>query len=139
MNARTSTNRVSKSGWGILLTINALLVLNGALLYVVVVTTPQEQTLSILLTGFGALAVMVAVEGFRHGSRWAWHANWVVVAVLAVVGLHMLRVERVDVGTWYLALTAVALMGQFLARRGLAPSSHAEQLRVPPFTQTDRP
>jgi hypothetical protein len=68
-------NRLIRLGWGILLALSIVLTINGFHLYFFIVETPSEQTTAILLTGFGALAVVVAREGFKHGSRWAW-AIW---------------------------------------------------------------
>jgi hypothetical protein len=109
-------SRTARWGWGILLTLSGLLVLNGLLLYAIVATGPQEQTISIMQMGFGALAVMVAWEGFRGRSAWAWNATWVMVALLAALALHIRRIgDRPDVGLWYVFLTAIALAGQLLA------------------------
>jgi hypothetical protein len=106
-------------GWAILTGLSGLLIANGILLYLVIVQTPQEQTLAILLSGFGALALVVTVEGFRHGSAWAWNGTWVVVAVLATIALHFFRVgAQPEVAIFYLVLTSIALTGQLLARSG---------------------
>lgn len=109
-------SRTSRWGWRILLILTILLTINGVHLYFFIVETASQQTTAILLTGFGALAVVVALEGFRHGSRWAWVGMWVVVGVLAVVSLHMLRNEQNIIGFWYLALATITLIGQVLAR-----------------------
>jgi hypothetical protein len=121
MSVRVSSRHqgAARWGWGILVGLCGLLIVNGLLLYLVVVDTAPEQTLSILLSGFGALGLVVAVEGFRRQTRWAWHGTWVVVGVLVVVAVHMLVVGRVDVSGFYFALGAVGLGGQLLARSGL--------------------
>lgn len=106
----------AKWGWRILVSLSVLLFLNGVLLYVFE-DTQVEQTLGLLLSAFGALAFLVALEGLRHGTRWAWTATWVVVATLAAVALHTLRGDRIDLPVFYLVLTAVALAGQLLARQ----------------------
>ena len=104
-------------GWWILIAVSALLVLNAVALYAFVVDTHTERTIGVLLAAFAALMLVVAVEGLRHGSRWAWNAMWVAVVSLALVGLHMLRGERLDLVLTYLLLAAVALAGQLLAAR----------------------
>jgi hypothetical protein len=105
----------SRWGWGILVTLSALLGLNGLALYLFIVDTQAERTIGVLLTAFAALAFMVALEGFRHGTRWAWNASWVVVVTLAAVGVHSMRGDRVDLPVFYLLLAGVALAGQLLA------------------------
>jgi hypothetical protein len=119
--------RTARWGWGILVALSGLLILNGILLYFVIVQTPQEQTLAILLTGFGSLALVVALEGFRRGGEGALRGMWVMVALLFVLVLHMARIGRMDVAVFYLILGALALTGQLLAR-GLAPSRAASAL-----------
>jgi len=117
--AATTHSAAERWGWGILTGLSGLLIANGILLYLVIVQTPQEQTLAILLTGFGALALVVAVEGFRHGSAWAWNGTWVMVALLATIALHFFRVgAQPEVAIFYLVLTSIALAGQLLARTG---------------------
>jgi hypothetical protein len=111
-----SQSRTAKWGWGILLVSSALLVLNGVFLFFL---EQEGQTLFILLAGFGLLTLVVSLGGFRHGSRWAWNALWVLVVVLAVIGVRAL-VEGQSFALWYLFLAAVALVGQVLAYRGRA-------------------
>jgi hypothetical protein len=108
-------------GWRILVVVSALLLLNGVALYVIIVDTHTERTIGVLLAAFAALALAVAFEGLRHGSRWAWHASWVTVASLAAVGLHSLRGDRMDLPVWYLSLSAIALAGQLMAGRSREP------------------
>jgi hypothetical protein len=103
-------------GWGILLTLSILLTINGVHLYFFIVDTPGEQTTAILLTGFGMLAVIVTLEGFKRQSRWAWIGTWVVIFLLLAVGLHMLRYSQNIIAVFYLSLTAIAIIGQLLSR-----------------------
>lgn len=102
-------------GWGILVTLGAVLVLNGLGLFLFE-QTGEGQTVGILLTSFGALAVAVAIAGFREGPGWAWAALWVVVAGLAALSLHMFRGGASNIGAFYAVLTLVALAGQLLTR-----------------------
>ena len=112
-----SQSRIAKWGWGILFVVSALLVLNGAFL---LFYEQEGQSLFILLAGFGLLSLVVSLGGYRHGSRWSWNALWVLVGMLAVIGVPAL-VAGQDFALWYLFLAAVALVGQLLAHRGLAP------------------
>jgi hypothetical protein len=108
-------------GWRILIGVAGLLVVNGLGLYAFIVDTHVEQTIGVLLAAFGAVSLVVAVEGLRRGSRWAWHTMWVVIFFLVVIGAHTLRGDRLDVPLTYLGLGAVALAGQLLARRSVSP------------------
>lgn len=141
-------SRAAKWGWGILIAVSALLAVNGVGLYFLSASPAifeqdtgvpmaevsrayptvanqvvrEGQNVSILLTCFGLLALVVAREGFRHGSRWAWNATWILVAWLMVGGFQSLVINgRLDIGGFYLAFATVSLVGQLLARRGLAP------------------
>jgi hypothetical protein len=127
--AATPMLTAERLGWVILVGLGALLTANGVLLYSMIVQTPQEQTLAILLTGFGALSLMVALGGFRHSTEWAWNGTWVVVALLATITLHFFRVgAQPHVAAFYLVLTVIALAGQLLVLRG----------RISRFTATKR-
>jgi hypothetical protein len=127
-------SRLAKWGWGILLTVSALLVLNGVLWFFIgpqregaqieeftqafpslaqLMATNARQV-AIWFMSFGLLALLVALEGFRHGSRWAWNALWVLVAALAAVGI----LYRGGFGVILLGLIPIVLVGQLLARRG---------------------
>jgi hypothetical protein len=117
--AARTRSAAARWGWGILVGLSGLLIANGILLYLVIAQTPQEQTLAIILTGFGALSLVVTVEGFRHGSAWTWNGTLVMVALLATIALHFLRVgAQPEVAIFYLVLTSIALTGQLLARAG---------------------
>lgn len=115
-------------GWRILVTVSVLLILNGVGLYAFVVETHTERTIGVLLAAFAALSLMVALEGLRHATRWAWTAMWVVVVSLAAVGAHSLRGDRLDVPATYFVLAVVALVGQVLAGKGVeaSPTSDLE-------------
>jgi hypothetical protein len=108
-------------GWRVHLIVSGLLILNGVGLYLFIVDTHVEQTIGVLLAAFGGLWLMVALEGSRRASRWAWNATWVVVGALIAVGAHTLRGDRIDVPVTYLALAVVALVGQLLVRREVEP------------------
>ena len=112
-----SQSRTAQWGWGILLVVSALQVLNGVFLFFY---EQEGQTLWIVFASFGLLALVVSVEGFRHSSRWAWNALWVLVGMLAAVGVRAL-VGGESFSLWYLFIAAMGLVGQLLAHRGLAP------------------
>lgn len=75
----------------------------------------NAQQVAIWFMAFGLLALLVALEGYRHGSRWAWNALWVLVAVPAAVG----ALYRGGFGVILLGMVPIVLVGQLLARRGL--------------------
>ena len=142
-----SQSRTAKWGWGILLVLSALMVVNAVSLFFIEgsLSSFEQDTgvplgefrqayptvanhiaregrnISIVLAGLGLLALLVALEGFRHGSRWAWNGTWVLVGVLAGLGVHALIGGNPFIGLISLFMTALALVGQLLARRGLAP------------------
>lgn len=143
--ARTQT-RTQKVGWGILLFISALMVLNGVVWffagpsrsgpYMARVAGMPEQEFRQLYPGvveglsrnrrqvgiwyaaFGAMALVTAVGGLRLGTRWAWHATWAVPAAPIAIGI----VYSVGVGELafdnlgLFTFGALALVGQLLAR-----------------------
>jgi hypothetical protein len=139
--------RTQKWGWGALLVISALLALNGVGLYFISASPStfeqdtgvpidevreafpsvadhvvrEGQIISILLAGLGLLALMVALAGYRQGSRWAWNTMWVLVGLLAVLTVWTIAVGgRFDIGGFYLVMAVVTLAGQLLAGRGMA-------------------
>jgi len=138
-------SRTAKWGWGILIAISALLILNGAgwffmgpsLAFFELDTgvslaefrqayptvarnmATNARQVAIWFLAFGALALLVALEGYRHNSRWAWTAAWVLVAAPAAVGINVLAGGEGAFGFGILAVAAVALVGQLLARQGL--------------------
>ena len=144
-NSRESVqSRTSKWGWSILVLVSALILINGVALYFISASpstfeqdtgvsmsevrqtfpsvadhiVEQGKLISFLLAAFGLLALVVAIEGFRHGPRWAWSATWVLVAMLTGIFVLTLVVGgRLDIGGFYLSLAAIAFAGQLLARR----------------------
>ena len=120
-NSQSSTARV---GWGILLGVSALLILVGIFWYIelpamaldniaehtslepdgFMVGEPSAFAIITLLTrnssvytvGLGFFALLVAWQGYRHGSRWAWTTMWVLVAIVWIImpvifGITLLR------------------------------------------------
>lgn len=137
-------SRVAGWGWGILLAVATLLFLNGAVWLFVgpdmsveemaadtgVATAEFEQTnpaayqsvgrnarqVAVWFIAFGLLAFMVALAGFRLRSGWAWRASWVLAAAPAGVGLTQLVGDGGAFAFASLVLSAVAVVGQLLAR-----------------------
>jgi hypothetical protein len=119
-NKENSLPRTAKWGWGILVALAALLTLNGLALYFFIADSHLMQTTSVMEIGLGLMTAVVAWEGLRSGTRWAWNALWVLVVLLAVLGVHILLGGESGVGVWYLSLAVVALLGQLLAGKGLS-------------------
>lgn len=146
-----SQTRIHKIGWGILVVISALFVLNGVgwffsgpgmnISYLESSRgVPMEEfirsypavdqhlarnarQLSVWMAAFGLLALMVALEGYRHGTRWAWYATWILVAAPLAVGL--IYLPGGELGFANLGLFAIAgmtILGQILAGSGLSQS-----------------
>ncbi|MFQ5943828.1 MAG: hypothetical protein ACE5JF_09765 [Anaerolineales bacterium] len=141
--------RTSKWGWRILLVVSALLALNGVTWLFVgpsmsvsyieqiaeVPSTDFAQAnpavadhvarnarqVAIWTTALSLMAFIVALEGSRRGSRWAWNAMWVFVAAPTAVGINWsVGGELGFDNLGMFSIAAVALVGQLLARRGLA-------------------
>lgn len=130
-------------GWGILLTLSVLLVINGLWLFfavgsaavfeqdtgvslselqaaypsVAAVMERRGQTVAILLTGLALLAFVVSLTGLRTASAWAWTSLWVLVLVLGVIAFRNLADGGAVLGLYYLALAVVAGTGLLLAGR----------------------
>ena len=139
-----TVEKTQKWGWGILLVVSALLALNGVALYFISASPStfeqdtgvsmaevqqafptvadyvvrEGQITSMLLAALGTLALVVALGGYRNGSRWAWNAMWVLAGALAAFSAGFaLAAGRLDIGGFYLVLAAVTLVGQLLARK----------------------
>jgi hypothetical protein len=104
------------AGWVILLLLGGLLLVNGLALYIFVEGNAEGRTVGVLHAAFGAMALSVALAGFRGAGRWAWRSGWVVAGSLAALTLHMLIGGNVGLGGWYAILTGVAVLGQLLTR-----------------------
>lgn len=115
-----SQSRSPKVGWGILLGLNSLLILNGIFWFFAGPNNTSARLVAVWFMAFGLLALMVALEGFRSGSRWAWYASWIVVAALVGLGLVEVRME-VDqfFGFLLIGLSTLAVVGLLLAQKGL--------------------
>lgn len=96
--AKISISKSAKLGWGILLGIDIILILNSLSLYFFITTSHQEKTISLLLGGFGVMALMVAREGIRNASKWAWKVTWVMVIMLAAIAVQILTQGEFSVG-----------------------------------------
>lgn len=143
-----------KVGWGILLAIAGLMVLNGLAWFFsgpkVNLESPLEaegvsvsefsqaypamvdqiandaRQVAIWFGAFGIVWIAAAVEGLRHGSRWARNLSWTLVAVPVAVGLVYLGgggLGFANVG--FISIGALALVGLLLARSGAAPQPSA--------------
>lgn len=139
-----SQSRIAKWGWGTLIVLSALLALNGAGWFFAGPSAMQAnfaedigmtadefmetypsaaagiaanaRQVAIWYLAFGLLALVVTLEGFRHGSRWAWNATWILLAALIAVGV----IELPGFGIVLLILAAITLVSQLLARTGMA-------------------
>lgn len=81
----------------------------------------QTRQIAIWLMAFGLLAFLVALEGLRHGSRWAWRLSWIAFAAPIAVaanatlgtGFSQLAFENVALP----AASLIVLVGLVLAGR----------------------
>lgn len=145
-NQEYSQSRTAKIGWVILLALSALLVLAGIFWFIDLPNLAMENiaertrlpsnefrqgevsafdVITIITrqyaTGYaalGLLAFLVALEGYRHGTRWAWIAMWVLVAAVAAIAVNYTLVGGLAASLSYFAAAAVALVGQLLILGG---------------------
>lgn len=72
-------------------------------------------------TALGLMALLVALEGYRNGSRWAWRVMWVLAATFAALaGIFLLAGESYALSLGILSLAVITLVGLLLARKELA-------------------
>lgn len=90
----------------------------------------QMRQLAIWITASGLLTFVVALEGLRHGSRWAWRVSWVgfvvplAVAINATVGTGFSELGFENIALP--AASAIVLVGLYLAARTSAsPAAQA--------------
>jgi hypothetical protein len=142
-----SQSRTARWGWGILLGLSCLLIFAGVNWFMTLPDLALENiaertslepagfmmgetsafdVITLIARGYGAgyaalglLALIVALEGYRHGARWAWLAMWVLVAAYAALAFTMGAERGNPFGLVILLLAAAALVGQMLARTGL--------------------
>lgn len=148
-NHKNSQSRTARVGWGILLGVCALLILAGILWYMALpemaLDNIAERTslepngfmvgepsafdiITLIARGYGAgyavlglMALLVALEGYRNGTRWAWMTMWVLVfAYMAIGGIFLLAGETYALSLGVLAFAVIALVALLLARKGLA-------------------
>ena len=147
----TRSSRRARVGWGILLVIATLMVLNGVTWFsigpemsasyvaeVEGVTLAQftqahpelvahmgrnAQQVAVWFAGFGLLAILTGLDGFRTGSRRAWMATWLIPAVPIAIGLVYLGPGLAFDNVGMLGFGGLALIGQLLATEsGPTPS-----------------
>ena len=147
--ATTTRRQAGTWGWGVLLVLSALLVLNGAVaLFLVEDLVEQDygvplvelqgaypsvaegavrrmQATAIWWMAFGAMALGVAIAGLRNASRWAWLVSWLLPVALAVLGLHALAGGETAFGVGLVAGAGVGVVGLLVARRGPRRSAAA--------------
>jgi hypothetical protein len=140
---------LAKVGWGILLGMSAVLILAGlSWLFglpqmaldniaeyagfdagVFMQGAPSAfDVIAVIARGYGVgyaalglMSLLVALEGYRNGSRWAWRVIWVLAAAFAALaGTFLLAGESYALSLGILFLAVITLLGLLLARKGLA-------------------
>jgi hypothetical protein len=148
-NREDTRTRTAKWGWGILLVMSTLLILAGLGWYFslpdMALENIAERTslgpdgymvgkpsafdiITLIARGYGAgyaalglMALLVALTGYRTGTRWAWMAMWVLVlAYAAIAGIFLLAGETYALSLGVLSLAVITLVGLLLARKGSA-------------------
>jgi len=144
-----SQSRTAKWGWGILLGMSSLFILAGvswllglpqmaldniaeyANLDPAVLMQGEPSAfdvIAVIARGYGAgytalglLALLVAQEGYRNGTRWAWRSTWVLAAAFAALaGIFLLAGETYVLSLGILSFAVITLVGLLLARKDLA-------------------
>ncbi|MEJ2599425.1 MAG: hypothetical protein P8Z00_13905 [Anaerolineales bacterium] len=139
--------RRAKWGWVILLGMSALLTLAGigwylnlpqmALDNIVEYTNLESNVfvqgepsaydvIAVITRGYGAgyvalglMALLVALEGYRSGARWAWTVMWVLAFTFAALaGIFLMAGENPILSLGILSFAVITLGGLLLARRG---------------------
>jgi hypothetical protein len=107
---RSSTQRF---GWGLLLVISALALLNHAALIFVI---PGEEVLFIGWTAFNLYSTLVLFFPYRRGERWAWYSTWILPVAFASTALF-----DAEIGLYYLIAAGLIILGQLLTRDSFFP------------------
>lgn len=148
-NQGNNQSRTAKWGWGILLGMSALLIFAGSgwlfsLPQMALENIAEYANLepgvfmqgepsafdvvTVIARGYGAgyvalglMALLVALEGYRRGTRWAWKVMWVLAATFAsLAGIFMLAGESYALSLGILSFALITLVGLLLARKGTA-------------------
>lgn len=148
-NQENKQSRAAKWGWGILLGMSALLTFAGinwllglpqlaldniaksASLAPSVFMQGEPNAFDVITviargygvgyTALGLMALLVALEGYRNGRRWAWTVMWVLtVTYTAFAGNFLLAGETYALSLGILSFAVITLVGLLLARKGLA-------------------
>jgi hypothetical protein len=71
----------------------------------------------------GLMALLVALKGYRNGTRWAWMVMWVLVlAYASIAGIFLLAGETYALSFGVLALAGITVVGLLLSSKDLAGS-----------------
>ncbi len=149
LNQKNIQSRRAKLGWGILLGMSALLIFAGSGWLFSLPQMALENiaeyanlepgvfmqgepsafdVIAVIARGYGAgyialglIALLIALEGYRRGTRWAWRVMWVLAATFAALaGIFMLAGESYALNFGILSFAVITLVGLLLARKGLA-------------------
>jgi len=144
-----SQSRSAKVGWIILLVLSAFLILAGVGWFGMLPQMMSENiaeyanldpgvltqgspsamdVITIITRGYGAayallglLALLIALEGYRNGTRWAWMVMWILVAAyIAIGGIFFMGGESYALSLPILFIALIAAVGLLLARKGLS-------------------
>ncbi len=138
--------RVAKIGWGLLMLVSALYILNGIGWFfagpgsvvddlaerlgttagdlggsfpdAVFGEEREARWVAIYLTSIGAMSLIAALNGYRKGTRWAWYVTWVLVATIAAVFAN--GIADGELGFFVIGvgvLLVIAIAGQLMAGR----------------------
>lgn len=144
-----SRSRAARGGWGILIAVSCLLIFAGIGWFGSLPRMALENiaeyasldsgvfmqgepssfvVITLIARGYGAgyaalglLALLVSLEGYRNGTRWAWTALWVLVAAYAAMAvIFLLAGETYALSFGILGIALIALVGLLLTRKDLS-------------------
>ena len=135
----------AKWGWGILIGMSALLTLAGIgwvislpemateniAEYAMIDTSVLRQSvafdiISMIARGYGAaytaiglMGLLVAREGYRRGTRWAWNVMWVPAASFAALAATFMQAgESPGLSLGIFSFALITVFGLLIARQG---------------------
>ena len=157
-NTENSRTRTAKWGWGILIGVSVLLTLAGPSWYFGLPRMALENiaeyaslepnkfmvgepsafdVIALIARGYGVgyaalglMSALIALEGYRNGTRWAWMIMWVLVlAYAAIAGIFLLAGETYTLSLGVLGIAVIAMVGLLLARKDLSlPTGEMDSL-----------
>jgi hypothetical protein len=104
---------LAKTGWIVLIVLNAGMLLNHAIATFAVAASADEARMFIAYAVVNALALLVLFFAYRARQRWAWASIWLVVLATAVTIAYGFD----TIGLIYVAAAGLMALGQLATAR----------------------